>query len=319
MIGLGDFILYYNIQRDDPMYHHLCIEFDNYMLLNESKGIPDGLRDDSTVIMNIIKDELKTKTDDFEINIPLSKIKMNIFDSLKIFVKFDDKLYDDNVGSTNFNINYDNNFVITIFVSKNPDMGKIRVRIGHELLHCYDYIKSGKDHLTNKDHDIKSYFLRRLSKISYNNLFDKSGNFVDRFIKQFLYYTNEDELNAFIGEITLEIEQARPKNQDDSYKILYNNELYNLYMNIDSVLKGSFFSKEEKHEMCNIYRVLVKSDENYDNKQILRKLNNRIKNIKRKLLRIIPRICYENRDNSVSLISTRSFIKKLNEDLYGKI
>ena len=317
MVGLGDFILYYNIQKDDPMYQHLCIEFDNYSLLTESKGVPSGLRDDSTFIVNQIEKQLKTNNKDFETNIPLSKLKMNIFDSLKISVVFDDVSYNSHEGFTNFKNDYDANFIITIFINNKPDIGKLRVRIGHELLHCYDYVKSGKDYLTTNDHDIKSFFLRRLNKISYNDLFDKSGNFEDRFIKQFLYYTNEDEVNAFIAEITLEIEQNKPKDQDDSYKLLRKNTMYNLYMDMDSILKGSFFDKDEKHIICNIYRVLVTPDENYSDKQVWYKLTNRIKRIKKRLINIIPRICYENRNDSITMISTRRFINEFNKHIYG--
>lgn len=260
---------YKSVQFNDELYAHMCVENNEYPL-NESKGIPDGLEDDSSYIAKMVHSFAKKNNwNDFEFNVDLSKLNLgNLFDSLHIKVK----IISNNIeGGLDTSKLFTKDITINLLISKESSLLNIKTQIAHELIHAYVYVINK----TTKSSDVSNY--------------ESQEDLIRFIVYALMYYFNDDELNAFIGELQIELKDKSPKNMRDAYRILYDSKIYQLW--------------------CDVYRAMNNGDKNLTNP----KIKKRFDYIKRRLFRIVPRVIAESLYEGTVDHNPENFLRKLKE------
>lgn len=163
----------------------------------------------------------------------------------------------------------------------------ITVVLTHELTHAYDdwnrHSKEGVETLL----DIEK-------NKGYDKLVDKikSNDFNEKIASEMIYTFTSIEKNAYMSELTAEIESIGEKIKDytymDALKIFKNSDTWKRFNQFKEYFM--LMNEEEKKVLCDVYREIKKSSKT-DNK-ILKQLKYDIQETFDKMCTIIPKIYY---------------------------
>lgn len=271
----------YTKSQNDEMLKHLAIAYNSKVSnINESL-IFDGCEYLADFIIKRIKKHLSKNK--FAITIKNSEVdlKIKFFNELEIqFIRDNQKL--ETSGSFIVNINtpeYNYYPKLQIIIPKIYDYNDVKGQLMHELTHIWTAYWSN----LNNDN-----IILRLKKQGYFDFskFDIDKNDID-LIKLINYYLINEEISAFIAQLKPELDKYKPQTPNDALKILYNSNIYKLYVGL-----YLSFKKNDRTLINEIIETYKKyNEEDLDNYTIERRLKNRIKRFNNKLLNSLPKLC----------------------------
>ena len=324
MKTLREFIDFSDFDEFDlSILPHISISYKEHNIFNkghlilEKYGVYDGLNDLILRIEKDIKKMIKNpdNKEGFQLkysNENLKDIKNIFFSKLIIDISLNDENeegnYEDNDEINKDNLLFDEVY-IDIYTRKdinNIHIDDIVESIKHEFIHAYNnynlLLKNNKSLTELSDSD----FYNKLYPKLYFNEFEK-------YIRKVLYFTLQEEQNAFIGQLSDELRQnkSKVKNPKDALNILKNSIIYqtykDLYVHIQEY-KDNKLSKEyidlitdEYNNICNTKLTANK---------VFKKLEFLIKKSIKKFDNIIGKLCLENLNNIKTLIPSNVYLNE---------
>ena len=309
---------------DLSILQHIAISYKEHNIFNkghlilEKYGVYDGLNDLILLIEKDIKNMLKNpdNKDGFELKYfkkDLNDIKNIFFNELIIDIALNENTDEGNYEN-NEKINKDSLLFdivnIDIYSRKNANdvnIDDIIESIKHEFIHAFNnynlLLKNNKSlsELTDSD------FYNKLYPKVYFNDFEK-------YIRKVLYFTLQEEQNAFIGELSDELRRnkSKVKTPKDALNILKDSIIYKTYKDLyihiqeykDNKLNQEYIDliTNEYNDICN-----TKLTSN----KVFKKLNFLITKSIKKFDTVIGKLCLENLNNIKTLIPSNIY---LNED-----
>lgn len=277
MLSLKDFIE----SESSEMLNHLKIEFGKYYV-NETRGIFNGCES----IANYFTKEIINRTNEGNISdriifTPKKKI-YKWFESLICEYVLDSKCKDI-TGETFFEREIDkiskkqnlsNNYEFKITSPLNVNKFDLRGIIMHELTHIYFCVKIGRE-----------TYIKQKRDSGYYNIF-KSKNIASKI----LYLIDYDEVKAFVAQFQSDIFKYQPKDANDAYSKLKENELYIYY---SALFKLAIQNNIDNYypELFDEYRKSISASKEYSNAKIKSIINSKIIKAWKLIIKDIPVMC----------------------------
>lgn len=262
---------------NDTLFDNIVLEFylRNENIILEQYGIFDGF----DKLINVLYKKIRTAVQNNETFIQY-KSKQYFFNYLEIHI-----IIGKNSGAgVNFTKSKNDNYVIFINSSKKIDISYIRRMLTHEVKHCYDIHKEGYDN-----------YIKRLNKRKYLEISNwEDENKMRGVFKQYLYWTNPQEVNAYIGELSSLIKFKKPKNPTSAYEIIKDSVFYKTFLDIEDFCNDILKNDDLCKSFFDLYRKTNNDRRNFTNRQIISVFKSDVRNIRKKLDNIIPNIICDN-------------------------
>ena len=282
---------------NDSMLKHIAIELKDYDIIYEKYGEYNGCDELATYITNAT---YKLDNDVIDLDVSKLNIENTHFDNVSI-VKIDDANLNSGYDCEHSNYNEDKHIIenVKIYVPEYLFGHKKQLHsfFEHELQHIFD------DWILIV-HDMKTLY----DVISFNDMYERSKMFNDsnertsvREIRLALYLLNTYEQRSFIAQLCDEIrdiklqyvnngKQMNSLNATLVYNMTKDLQIYQAYENISRFIiryKNNKLFKSEINAIENEWYEMTGENESIN--RIMKFIENKLKKVKNKLERVIPK------------------------------
>ena len=282
---------------NDSMLKHIAIELKDYDIIYEKYGEYNGCDELATYITNAT---YKLDNDVIDLDVSKLNIENTHFDNVSI-VKIDDANLNSGYDCEHSNYNEDKHIIenVKIYVPEYLFGHKKQLHsfFEHELQHIFD------DWILIV-HGMKTLY----DVISFNNMYERSKMFNDsnertsvREIRLALYLLNTYEQRSFIAQLCDEIrdiklqyvnngKQMNSLNATLVYNMTKDLQIYQAYENISRFIiryKNNKLFKSEINAIENEWYEMTGENESIN--RIMKFIENKLKKVKNKLERVIPK------------------------------
>ena len=282
---------------NDSMLKHIAIELKDYDIIYEKYGEYNGCDELATYITNAT---YKLDNDVIDLDVSKLNIENTHFDNVSI-VKIDDANLNSGYDCEHSNYNEDKHIIenVKIYVPEYLFGHKKQLHsfFEHELQHIFD------DWILIV-HGMKTLY----DVISFNDMYERSKMFNDsnertsvREIRLALYLLNTYEQRSFIAQLCDEIrdiklqyvnngKQMNSLNATLVYNITKDLQIYQAYENISRFIiryKNNKLFKSEINAIENEWYEMTGENESIN--RIMKFIENKLKKVKNKLERVIPK------------------------------
>lgn len=252
-------------------------------VINETHGIINNTEEISEIVYNKFKHYIKLNSE-YVFTITKKQYPIIIVSSITFILKHKSGECEGDFDVEKFE--KDKKLDITIEAGKQNDEYEVRAMILHELLHLYSAVFSLKHNLNNKEnnyHYTKTMLDRVLDDnyFNYNKLNSDDKNIIKE-IKSFLYHLNKEEINAFVGQIKIELDKENYKTPQEGIEKLYNNQLWKNLEIIDYYINNLDVNKY--NDFYKFYKKIIPNEKLTPNK-LIKKLKYKIDKAKNQLFK----------------------------------